>query len=235
MNKKSSMLAVAQHRSAIDLKHESSTSLKIRLASVSVINRTSDFPPIFFNVLPDKPRRKESFYGISPATPWDNAQVTGWAMRQCLPQTAGLLAQMGIDGRKLIRTDAVTLQNFGLRDGVQALEAEAKIRQLANCMDTTLVTSRSLPVCLYNSIRKGDIEPCPCYSPLSLLSTDPWMDNSLRLLEIRSLGTERWFWDGATSDRALVSCADGRETYKRHWRPHQEAFCDADGLARNAI
>ncbi|XP_005101674.1 uncharacterized protein LOC101847967 [Aplysia californica] len=111
---------------------------------------------------------------------WSVEESQMWAASQGLCSASHALGTLRADGRQLLRTDALKLQRFGVKEGKEALLAENKIRNIAFAdKDQDRAHSWSFPASMHQALRKGEL-PCPSVCPLSMLATDPWSDNKVK-------------------------------------------------------
>ncbi|GFO23094.1 hypothetical protein PoB_004959900 [Plakobranchus ocellatus] len=122
------------------------------------------------------------------ASTWDSHQVSQWAASNQLPDVARCTWSHAIDGGSLLRTDALALQRMGVCSGREALLAEEYICRLAASVDRDATDDDTFPVEMYKSLYRGEA-PCRGYSPLDLLSTDPYKQTHLRFLDMSDHST----------------------------------------------
>ncbi|XP_059158482.1 uncharacterized protein LOC131942613 [Physella acuta] len=159
------------------------------------------YPPLEFRIVPNPLEPHEPRFAPSGANTWDMFEAARWASNNCFHETANVLLDHRIDGRKLIRLDAVGLQNLGVSDGIEALQAQEKIRQVANCVDKSFPKAYNpATMTMMNRALYYNIQPCPGYNPLYMLTTDPWVDHSVRMVDVRDWGREKWFWTGCSCE-----------------------------------
>ncbi|KAK0069856.1 hypothetical protein Bpfe_001033 [Biomphalaria pfeifferi] len=148
-----------------------------------MVNWNCAYPPVLFREVPCSYAKKDNPYYVSEGSFWDNWQVVNWAQHSHLPESAMVLRQCRFNGQQLLKSEAVKLQNFGVVNGTEAVRAQEQIRQLTHSLDTAQTENNRRAVYNYTSILSGE-SLCPCYSVLSTLSTDTWVDNTFRISQL---------------------------------------------------
>ncbi|KAH9505427.1 hypothetical protein Btru_057257 [Bulinus truncatus] len=156
-----------------------------------MVNWSCAYPPVQFREVPCLDVQHEPQYYVSRATFWNNNQAVDWASMNNLPETARTLNTCRFNGQHLLHSDAVKLQAVDWAS-----------------MNNLPETARTLNTCRFNGqhllhsdavklqVRTGD-STCPCYSVLSTLSTDPWVDNTSQILQMTSNESGKSTWDNS--------------------------------------